>query len=89
MAGAGETTAIVRRKMGSAARAAGHKLTIRRTGDEVYFWVGEAQSRKREAPKRPAQGVQVARQAVFAEGGQNSTSLILLSVRSVRLSSTG
>ncbi len=38
VAGAGETTATVRRRIGAAARAAGHKLTIRRAGDEVYFW---------------------------------------------------
>ena len=40
-AGAGETTATVRRRLGAAARAAGHKLTIRRAGDEVYFWAVE------------------------------------------------
>ena len=38
VAGAGETTATVRRRLGAAARAAGKKLTIRRAGDEVYFW---------------------------------------------------
>ncbi len=38
VANAGETTATVRRRLGDAARAAGHKLTIRRVGDEVYFW---------------------------------------------------
>ena len=38
VASAGETTATVRRRLGDAARAAGHKLTIRRAGDEVYFW---------------------------------------------------
>ena len=39
VASAGETTATVRRRLGAAARAAGHKLTIRRAGDEVYVWV--------------------------------------------------
>ena len=39
VASAGETTATVRRRLGDAARAAGHKLTIRRAGGEVYFWV--------------------------------------------------
>ncbi len=39
VAGAGETTATVRHRLGHAARAAGHKLSIRRAGDEVYFWV--------------------------------------------------
>jgi len=41
VAGAGETTATVRRRIGAATRAAGHKLTIRRAGDEVYFWMAE------------------------------------------------
>ena len=41
VAGAGETTATVRRRIGAAARAVGHKLTIRRAGDEVYFWAVE------------------------------------------------
>ncbi len=44
VAGAGETTATVRRRLGDAARAAGHKLTIRRAGDEVYFWVERRKS---------------------------------------------
>ncbi len=44
VAGAGETTATVRRRIGAAARAAGHKLTIRRAGDEVYFWVERRRS---------------------------------------------
>ena len=44
VAGAGETTATVRRRLGAAARAAGHKLTIRRAGDEVYFWVERRKS---------------------------------------------
>ena len=41
VAGAGETTATVRRRIGAAAREAGKKLTIRRAGDEVYFWAAE------------------------------------------------
>ena len=45
--------ATVRRRLGAAARAAGHKLTIRRAGDEVYFWAVEAQSSQREAQQRP------------------------------------
>ncbi len=39
VANAGETTATVRRRIGAADRAAGKNLTIRRNGDEVYFWV--------------------------------------------------
>ena len=38
VASAGETTATVRRRIGAAARATGKNLTIRRAGDEVYFW---------------------------------------------------
>ncbi len=41
VAGAAETTATVRRRIGAAARAAGKNLTIRRAGDEVYFWAAE------------------------------------------------
>ena len=50
VASAGETTATVRRRLGAAARAAGHKLTIRRAGDEVYFWTAER--RKSENGRR-------------------------------------
>ncbi len=39
VASAGETTATVRRRLGDAARAARKKLTIRRAGDQVYFWI--------------------------------------------------
>ena len=38
VAGAGETTATVRRRLGDAARAGGKNLAIRRAGDHVYFW---------------------------------------------------
>ncbi len=51
MAGPGETTATVRRRIGAAARAAGHKLTIGRAGDEVYFWAVER--RRSENGRRP------------------------------------
>ena len=52
VAGAGETAATVRRRLGAAARAAGKKLTIKRTGDEVYFWV----ERRRAANGRRRRG---------------------------------
>ncbi len=52
VAGAGETTATVRRRLGDAARAAGHKLIIRRAGDEVYFWM----ERRRSANGRRKRG---------------------------------
>ena len=38
VAGAGETTATVRRRIGAAARSAGKNLSIKTVGDEVYFW---------------------------------------------------
>ena len=38
VAGAGETTATLRRRLGDAARAAARKVTIKRAGDEIYFW---------------------------------------------------
>ena len=44
VASAGETTATVRRRIGAAARAAGKNLTIRRAGDEVYFWLERRKS---------------------------------------------
>ena len=52
VAGAGETTATVRRRLGDAARGGGHKLTIRRAGDEVYFWT----ERRRAANGRRRRG---------------------------------
>ncbi len=53
VANAGETTSTVRRRIGAAARSAGHKLTIRRAGDEVYFWTVE---RRRAANGRRRRG---------------------------------
>jgi hypothetical protein len=53
VASAGETTATVRRRIGAAARAAGHRLTIRRAGDEVYFWTAE---RRRSGNGRRSRG---------------------------------
>ena len=53
VAGTGETTASVRRRIGAAARAAGKNLTIRRAGDEVYFWAVE---RRRSANGRRRRG---------------------------------
>ncbi len=36
--GKGETPAAVRRRLGAAATALGVKLTVKRVGDQVYFW---------------------------------------------------
>ncbi len=52
VASACETTANVRRRIGAAARAAGKNLTIRRAGDEVYFWT----ERRRAANGRRRRG---------------------------------
>ncbi len=34
----GETPAAVRRRLGAAAKALGVQLTIKRVGDQVFFW---------------------------------------------------
>ncbi len=46
-AGEGETIATIRRRLGAAARQSGRNLTIRRTGDGVYFWAVETRRRRR------------------------------------------
>ena len=40
----GETVATVRRRLGSAVKASGKSMTIKRVGAEIYFW--------EEPPKR-------------------------------------
>ena len=37
--GEGESVATVRRRLGVAAKLSGKDITIKRQGDEVYFWV--------------------------------------------------
>ena len=34
----GETPAAVRRRLGAAAKALGVQLTVKRVGDQVFFW---------------------------------------------------
>ncbi len=51
----GEPITTVRRRLGAAARQLEKSLTIRRTGDEVYFWAEEARRRR---PGRPKAGGQ-------------------------------
>ena len=46
-----EPVTTVRRRIGAAGRQLGKKLTIRRTGDEVYFWTEETPRRRRGRPK--------------------------------------
>ena len=50
-AGEGEPITTVRRRLGAAARQVEKSLTIRRTGDEVYFWAEEPRRRGRGRPK--------------------------------------
>ena len=45
----GETVAAVRRRLGTAARLDGKELTIKRTGDSIYFWV---KARRRGRPRK-------------------------------------
>ena len=48
----GETVAAIRRRLGAAARLTGKNLVIRRTGEEVYFWVQTSKG----APVRRGRG---------------------------------
>ena len=47
----GEAITTVRRRLGAAARQTERKITIRRTGDEIYFWAEERRRRGRGRPK--------------------------------------
>ncbi len=47
----GEPITTVRRRLGAAARQMGRKITIRRTGNEIYFWAEETRRRGRGRPK--------------------------------------
>ncbi len=51
-ASAGETASAVRRRLGAAAKALGKSLVIRRSNDQVYFWL-EAQDGRRRRGRRP------------------------------------
>ena len=50
----GEPITAVRRRIGVAGKQLGRKLTIRRTGDETYFWADEPRRRGRGRPKANA-----------------------------------
>ena len=47
----GEPITTVRRRLGAAASQLEKRLTIRRTGDEIYFWSEERRRRGRGRPK--------------------------------------
>ncbi len=46
-----EPITTVRRRLGAAARQLEKRLSIRRTGDEIYFWAEETPRRGRGRPK--------------------------------------
>ena len=50
----GETPSAVRRRLGAAAKMSGRDLVIKRTGDDIYFWVSDSSktSRRRGRPPR-------------------------------------
>jgi hypothetical protein len=48
----GETPAAVRRRLGTAAKLAGKDLVIRRTGEDIYFWVQPGGRRRRGRPRK-------------------------------------
>ena len=50
----GEAITTVRRRLGDAGRRLEKKLTIRRTGDDIYFWAEEVRRRGRGRPKANA-----------------------------------
>ena len=50
--GDGETVSTIRRRIGAAARQAGKNLSIKRVGDEVYFWVEEPENGRRRRGRR-------------------------------------
>ena len=54
----GETTAAIRRRLGTAAESMGTDVTIKRAGDEVFFWLrGMEGTRGRGRPlKQPSPG---------------------------------
>ena len=51
-AGPGETISAVRRRLGTAARAVGKSVTVKRSGEQIYFWVESQNGRKRRG-RRP------------------------------------
>ncbi len=49
-----EELTTVRRRLGDAARLAGKNLVIKRTGEDLYFWVASAdEQRSRRRGRRP------------------------------------
>lgn len=44
----GESIQAVRRRLGSAAKLSGKNITIKRMGDEIYFWLETESKPKRK-----------------------------------------
>lgn len=53
--GHGETLSAIRRRLGAAAKQLGTAITIKRTDDNIYFWVSgtDAPRRRGRPPKNP------------------------------------
>ncbi len=49
---AGESANAIRRRLGAASRLAEKNLVIKRSGDEVYFWVEASRRRRARKPGR-------------------------------------
>ncbi len=47
----GETVATVRRRLGTAVKVSGKNVVIKRTGDEIYFWIEQPAKRRRRQLK--------------------------------------
>ena len=47
----GVTVATVRRRLGTAVKASGKTVVIKRTGDDIYFWVEQPAKRRGRLPK--------------------------------------
>ncbi len=47
----GETVTAVKRRLGTAAKLIGKELTIKRTEDSVYFWLGAPPRRRRRVAR--------------------------------------
>ena len=54
----GETVQAIRRRLGAAAKTLGKDITVKRLGQEVYFW--ETTEKPRKKPRRSTTGATAA-----------------------------
>ena len=47
--GEGDTSAAIKRRLGSVAKMMGQTLEVKRVGDDIYFWRGETKRRRGRA----------------------------------------